>query len=54
MVGKTIENMNKLYYFHMMHNQEFVTGVANLRKLLAKLGLKPKTESSVETEYEKW
>ena len=44
MVGKAIENMNKLEHFRMFHNEEFVTGVANLRKGLAKLGLKPKNE----------
>ena len=47
MVGKTIENMNKLESFQMMHTQQFVTGVANLRNVLAKLGLKPKNESSI-------
>ena len=54
MVGKIIENMNKLEHFYMSHNSEFVTGIANLRKVLAKLGLKSKSNDPEETKYEKW
>ena len=53
MVSNTLEKMKKLEYFEMSHN-DFVNGVANLRKVLAKLGLKPKEEGYTETEYAKW
>ena len=53
MVSNTLEKMKKLEYFEMSHN-DFVNGVANLRKVLAKLGLKPKEEKFCSTEYSKW
>ena len=52
MVEKAVENMNKLEYFYMTYDN-FDTGAVNLRKVLAKLGLKPKYEWSNCTEYEK-
>ena len=47
--------MTKLEYFYMFYDSNCGSGsgVANLRKVLAKLGLKPKYEASTETEYEK-
>ena len=53
MLEKALENMKKLEYFYMEHDWQFEYGVANLRKVLAKLGLKPKKEGLTETEYTK-